>query len=99
MSEGQNKNPQTPDFTKSDEYVSLYVNHSQLNISQWDVQMNFSILQTGRILVEGQVKHLATVIMSPMHAKAFYNALAETLKIYEKEYGDIKLPDNPKPNN
>jgi hypothetical protein len=36
-------------------------------------------------------KHIATVLMSPAHAKAVCEALANTLRLYEEKFGEIDL--------
>ena len=42
---------------------------------------------------KGQI--MARVIMSPMHAKALYNALSQNITNYERQYGEIKIPQQP----
>jgi len=42
---------------------------------------------------KGSVK--ARVIMSPMHAKLLQNALAQNIANYERQFGEIKLPQQP----
>jgi hypothetical protein len=38
---------------------------------------------------------VARVIMSPMHAKMLQRALAQNIANYEKQFGEIRLPQQP----
>jgi len=79
-------------ITNSDNHLTLYVNHSLLGMSPWDIQMMFSILEAG-MSGNSQVNQVATIVMSPQHAKAFHQALTKNLEVYEKEFGVITVPD------
>ena len=35
---------------------------------------------------------LARIVTTPMHAKMLQKALADNLELYEKQYGEIKIP-------
>lgn len=39
-------------------------------------------------------KVLSRVIMSPMHAKMLYSALAQSITKFEQQFGEIRLPTN-----
>jgi hypothetical protein len=38
---------------------------------------------------------VARVIMSPLHAKMLQYALAQNLATYERQFGEVKLPQKP----
>lgn len=40
-------------------------------------------------------KVVARVIMSPLHAKMLQYALAQNLATYERQFGEVKLPQKP----
>ena len=50
------------------------------------------ILDFIRVL-PGAMKHKvkSRIIISPVHAKTFSNALQENIKMFEKKYGEIKI--------
>lgn len=35
------------------------------------------------------------IVLTPMHSKAFLKALADNVKKYEEQHGEIKLPNEP----
>lgn len=35
------------------------------------------------------------IVMTPVHAKMFMNALVENVRLYEEKHGEIKLPPRP----
>jgi hypothetical protein len=54
------------------------------------------ILDFGQILPRTpKGKIMARVIMSPMHAKALLQALAQNIATYEQQFGEIKVPVQP----
>lgn len=42
---------------------------------------------------KGQI--VSRIIMSPMHAKSFLQALQKNVANYERQYGEIKIPQQP----
>ncbi|MDJ0753111.1 MAG: DUF3467 domain-containing protein [Ardenticatenaceae bacterium] len=40
-------------------------------------------------------KIVSRLLMSPMHAKAFLNALQSNIQNYERQFGEIKIPQQP----
>lgn len=40
---------------------------------------------------------VSRLIMSPVHAKSFLNALQTNVANFEKQYGEIKVPEKPHP--
>lgn len=43
-----------------------------------------------------QVNIVARIAMSPQHAKLFSQILARNIENYEKEFGEIRIPEAPK---
>ena len=76
---------------RSPNHVSIYVNQSEFGITPWDVHIMLGKIQ-GTTPEGFALEELATVIMSPQHAKAFMYALASNLQIWEDQFGSIQLP-------
>lgn len=68
----------------------LYVNSTELQISIYDVQINFGI----RSGSEEVPKDVAIIRMSPQHALAMSKLLLKNLRVYEEQVGKIYLPQN-----
>lgn len=58
-----------------------------------DDEFAFTFLHKAPILPSHKVR--AIVAMTPQYAKRFHTALDETIKMFEKQYGEIKLPEKP----
>jgi hypothetical protein len=78
-------------FTKSEDFKSIYSNNVQFTFSPWDVIFVFGenqSLKDNILLVEQKMK----VVMSPQHAKVFAQVLAEQVAKYEQTFGTIQIP-------
>lgn len=74
------------------DYTTIYSNFAQVGQTPWDIRFLFSQLgETG--VNEGGVTDLVTVIMTPALAKALINVLSANIKAYERENGEIKIPE------
>ena len=77
-------------MTGPDQPLSVYSNHVELNISNWDFKFRF-----GEILdQQGETIHITErvrVIMSPQHTKAFLLVLAQNVQKFEATFGEIRL--------
>jgi hypothetical protein len=77
-----------------DSVKPVYCNNATTTIAPWDVRLIFSeVVTTGQ---PGVANHelRASVSMNPGHAKALIDALRQTIEAYEKNYGEIKLPNS-----
>lgn len=79
-----------PRIVRSDKYVSLYVNQAEIGFSAWDIQI--SLVQVHGRTPDMVGEELATVIMSPQHAKALVIPLISTVIQYEENHGLIPVP-------
>lgn len=71
--------------------INLYVNQTEFAITPWDIQ-----IQLGHVHGEGSglvIEQVATVTMSPQHAKAFAIALATNVREWEKSNSEIMLSE------
>jgi hypothetical protein len=88
-----NVNRETVDAAQ---FVSLYVNDTQIQLTPWDVRLILGIV-TDPPSAERQtvlVKTLGEIRMSPQHAKRMAIVLMQQLKHYEAAVGAIPLPND-----
>lgn len=91
QSETPKKQP-TPKWVRGENTLSVYANNSNVQLSVYDVQLNFG---RGRPATGGgvEVDEVATIMMSPQHAKALTRGLARAITEYEARFGSISIPD------
>lgn len=78
----------------SDHVPTLYVNHTNIETSIWDVRLRLGeTLETDRDRNILRVRELANVRMSPQHARVVLRLLAKHLENYELQFG--KIPSAP----
>lgn len=82
--------------TRSPNHVSIYSNNVEVGVSAWDVRIKLGeIVEANDNRLD--ISILATLFMSPPHAKAFSKVLAENIKKYEAAMGEIPMPpENPR---
>jgi Protein of unknown function (DUF3467) len=94
-----NQQPQLESF-RSDKFTQVYSNSTNLNVTPWDFTLTFGVLakpsEAGK---PARIENLVEVVMSPQHVKALLGILASNVQEYEKQVGEIKLPQptNPQP--
>ncbi len=80
---------------RSEQFVSIYANDTQIQTTPWDVRLVFGQIETpsdgDMTLVE--VKQIADVRMSPQHAKRITQILLDQLRAYEEKMGPIPQVD------
>ncbi len=76
---------------KSKDFISVYSNSANLEITPWDFKFIFGALEKGE---DGKprIEKRVEIIMSPQHAKALLGIFGTHLTEYEKQVGEIKLP-------
>lgn len=90
---GENKVAQTVLSPEEGEhYFSGYANGVGISHTFFDFQFHFSEV---RILGTESVSAdlFATILMSPQHAKMFLMHLARNMALYEKQFGELKVPE------
>ncbi len=98
MAETDNVEPQmiefegAPTMRRSEQYVSIYSNQIEIGFSPWDIQFSFMQVHGRTTDVVGE--ELASVTMSPQHAKALIFPFLRTIIQYEEQHGIIQLPNN-----
>ena len=75
---------------KADDYRDVYCNSTKTSVTQWDIRATVGMT----VDLDGSpaLKEMATIIMSPQHAKAVLRTLAETIQKYEAVFGPIPDP-------
>src|SRR5271157_1489272 len=83
---------------KLPDFRSVYANNTAFNVSTFDFSMTFGEivgLLDGRLTVEQHTK----VTMSPLHVKVSLQVLAQQVAQFEQQFGEIKIPQAPSPDN
>jgi len=69
---------------------AIYANLVRISHSPSDIVFDF-----GQVLPMQKARVLTRIVMSPVAAKLFLNALVENLARYEAANGEIRLPGDP----
>ena len=88
---GQSQTPQRISIEIPKDLEAVYANIAFISHTPAEIVLDFA--QFLPRMPKGSVK--ARVIMSPMHAKMLQNALAQNIANYERQFGEIKIPQQP----
>lgn len=88
---GKSGTPQRVSIEIPKELEAVYANIAFISHTPAEIILDFA--QFLPRTPKGSVK--ARVIMSPMHAKMLQNALAQNIANYERQFGEIKIPQQP----
>lgn len=69
------------------EAEGIYANMAMITHSPTEIVIDFARLMPGT----PKTRVLARIVMTPMHAKLLERALAENLKKFETQFGEIKI--------
>ncbi len=75
-----------------EDLVPVYVNLARITHSPSEMVLDFALMVPAGVPGPADVK--TRVLMSPLSAKLFYNALGENLSKFEAKFGEINLPGN-----
>ena len=75
----------------AENFGTFYVNNANVASAFYDLSIMFSEIQSGP--GEAVVLDKCRVTMSPAHAKALALALAENIRRWEAQFGEIRLPE------
>ncbi|MDZ4723632.1 MAG: DUF3467 domain-containing protein [candidate division Zixibacteria bacterium] len=73
------------------EAEGIYANMAMITHSPTEIVIDFARLMPR----SPKARVLSRIIMTPMHAKLLHNALAENLKKFEGQFGEIKIHGAP----
>jgi spore coat protein CotH len=81
-------------ITQDSNFVSLYSNDTQIQITPWDVRLVFGEISEGATpeRPEVSIKSNGQVTMSPQHAKKVAEILISSLAKYEQTFGPLPMP-------
>jgi len=80
---------------KADEVTMQGVYSNLASISHAPEEFYFDFVSIFHGTQNGKL--VSRVIMSPAHAKRFFAALQNNIRIYEEKFGPIKTPTGPEP--
>ena len=85
--------PPTTRIIESEDYRDVYSNSTNVRVSLFDFHLSFGTMDPPS--AEGPSMTMsAGVFLSPQQAKALLNVLAQNIRGYEQQFGEIKLrPD------
>lgn len=87
MDDQQQPPPQTIRITLDDQIAQgEYVNFANIIHSPSEFVIDLGRIVPGR----NDVKVYSRVIMTPLHAKQFLDALAQNISLFEQKFGEIK---------
>ena len=80
--------------------VQVYTNAMSVIVTPWDIVLLYGSTDLpGSIRAGGQVVPViraeVAIIMSPQHAKAAVKALQAVVDQYEKQFGELHIPEMP----
>ena len=81
-----------PITRRGPEFRTIYSNNSGFSINPFDFAFTLNEVtqnEKGEIFVDQK----ARVVMSPLHAKVFTIVLAQNLKNFESQFGEIVIPE------
>lgn len=79
----------TRKLVKSDAFVSLYSNDTQVQATVWDFKLSFGVVHDVPGEAEVTIERSAEVRMSPQHAKKIAQIILAQVGKYEENFGVI----------
>lgn len=76
---------------------SVYVNNAGLMYTPWDIRLMFSEVVPNLAGADPSIFLRAQLVMHPGHAKALIGSLNQVVKLFEEQYGELKLGEAEKP--
>jgi len=71
----------------------FYADGAQLTITGFDIRLTFSTTYLNPDSNQWDVKQAITIAMSPQHAKLLWMLLRNNVERYEKQSGQVNLPE------
>jgi DNA-binding LytR/AlgR family response regulator len=95
----QQQTPQQPALQIPEGLVQSYANSLNVLFTPWDFMLLFGSTRLPQAIGIGAGQAIGTVevdvaiTMSPQHAKAAVAALQQVVEEYERQFGEIHVPD------
>ncbi len=81
-------------YKRSPNFAAIFTNNVNFAFSPIDIQMICSRTVASMDKTVEEVEEVATIIMTPQHAKAVLYALRGNLLAYEEKHGEIQMPSD-----
>jgi hypothetical protein len=85
------------EYKRSSNFTIIYTNNVNFAFTPIDIHMICSRTVASMDKKDESIEELATLIMTPQHAKAVLQAFANHIQEYEKAHGEIKMSENKLP--
>ncbi len=79
-------------YKRSPNFTVIFTNNVNFAYTPVDIQMVCSRTMASMDKNVKDIEEIATIIMTPQHAKAVLDALQGNIRAYEKVHGEIKMP-------
>jgi Protein of unknown function (DUF3467) len=81
-----------------DNVSEFYVNAMQVALTPWDVMLLFGSAALPEVFIgsspfKTEIRVDAVIRMSPQHAKAVVRALSSVMDEYDKQFGEVHIPE------
>lgn len=80
---------------RGEDFVRFYANNIQVGFTSWDMRITFGEVVENSDTSQLRVEERTTIVMSLHHAKAAINVLMDQLTALEKQFGEIKILQQP----
>lgn len=91
----KNKNPKpSPVIKKAADFKSIYANFAQVHYTGFDMSLTFG---DGSYTPDSQntlIELHTRVVMTIIEAKLVHQMLTEQIRVYEKKYGTVEIPED-----
>jgi hypothetical protein len=79
-----------PPITKSENYRTIYANHTKIGITQWDFTVTFGQTTENN---EGKniIEEVISIRFSPQYFKNFANTILASVQQWEATFGEIQI--------
>jgi len=85
---------QTIELVKAPDFKHIYSNHANFVTGVFDFSIIFGeIVEIDKAKQIAKVEQRVRIAMSPIQAKLFVSSFDQQIKAYEKNFGEIKMPD------
>jgi hypothetical protein len=78
---------------RSKDFAVLYANFINCGFTAWDIRLNFGLVGVNETGAPNMTE-LVAVVMTPQLAKALVAVLNGHVKAYERENGEIQMPQS-----
>lgn len=78
------------EYVSEDRRVGAYADVTRISVSPYTISLEFAQVIPPHGSLHQSARVIDRIVMSPGHARAFYDLLGENLKLYEEKFGEAK---------